>query len=95
MFGYQIINMLLLSLWISDETLPLVFIAGLLGVWISDATLLLVLMSQFSVFGYQINVSSRFTYYYLVFGNQIKHYSCLIHYLSVFGYQGKQFSVFR
>ena len=40
MFGYQIINMLLLSLWISDETLFLVFNILLLGVWISDETLL-------------------------------------------------------
>jgi len=42
-FGYQIINMLHLSLWISDETLLLVFNILVLGVLISDETLYLVL----------------------------------------------------
>ena len=57
-FEYQmehfllVFDMLLLSVWISDETILLVFDLLLLGVWISDETLLPCLIYYFWVFGY-------------------------------------------
>ena len=65
------VDILLLSVWISDETLLLVFDVLRLGVWISDESLRLVFDILLIVFGYHKKHS----------------FSCLMYYLSVFGYQ--------
>ena len=69
------VDILLLSVWISDETLPLVFDILLLGDWISDELLL--------VFGYQMKHSlSCLMCYVSVFGYQMNHsVLCVIYYL--------------
>ena len=51
------VDILLLSVWISDETLPLVFDILLLGDWISDESLRLVFDILLIVFGYQMKHS--------------------------------------
>ena len=86
MFGYQIINMLLLSLWISDETLFLVFSILLLGVWISDETSLL----MFNILLLGVWMSDKtfllvFDMLLLAICYLMRHsFLCLIYYFSVF-----------
>ena len=54
---FLFVDILLLSVWISDETLPLVFDILLLGDWISDESLRLVFGILLLVFGYQMKHS--------------------------------------
>ena len=68
---FLFVDILLLSVWISDETLPLVFDTLLLGDWISDASLCLVFDIFLIVFGYHMKHS----------------FSCLMYCFSVIGYQ--------
>ena len=82
------------SVWISHETLLLVFDVLLLSVWISDESLRLVFDILLIVFGYQMkHPFSCLIYCFSVFAyDQIKHsFSCLIYNLSVFGNQMKHY----
>ena len=79
------------SVWMSDETLLLVFDILLLGVWISDESL----RPVFDVLLLSVWISDEslrlvFDILLIVFGCQMKHsFLCLINYFSVFGYQMK------
>ena len=74
---------LLRSVWISNETLSLVFNILLLGDWISDESLRVVFDILLIVFGYQMKHSfSCLMCYVSVFGYQMNHFVlCLIYYL--------------
>ena len=85
-FGYQtnhsvLFDILLLGVWMSDETLFLVFDILLVGVWISDETLFLV----FDILLLSVWISDETLFlvfeYLSVFGYQMNHsFSCLIYY---------------
>ena len=80
---FLFVDILLLSVWISDETLPLVFDILLPGDWISDESLRVVFDILLIVFGYQMKHSfSCLMCYVSVFGYQMNHFVlCLIYYL--------------
>ena len=88
---FLFVDILLLSVWISDETLPLVFDILLLGDWISDESLRLVFdVLLLSVWIPDESLRLVFDILLIVFGCQMKHsFLCLIYYFSVFGYQMK------
>ena len=86
-------DILLLDVWISDDTLPLgidIFVSVFRHLRTHHCCSSLI--NYFSVFGYQIKHSSCLIYYFSVFGYQIKHSLCLIHYFSTSGYQIKHSS---
>lgn len=88
-----VFDILLLDVWISDDTLLLV-----IDIFVSVFRHLRThhscscLINYFSVFGYQIKHSSCLIHYFSVLRYQIKHSSCLIYYFSVLGYQIKHSS---
>ena len=103
--GHQLLPILanlVLVVWISDETLPLVFDILPLGVLISwnsflvfNILLLAFWIYAFQVLRYQMKHSfSCLMYYFSVFGYQMEHsFSCFIYYFSVFGNQMKHLSI--
>ena len=73
-------DILLLGVWMSDETLFLVFDILLVGVWISDETLFLVFdILLLSVWISDDSLFPCLIYYFSVFGYQTSHsFSCLL-----------------